>query len=73
MLALVSIVVSIARISRVRRLCWRVTNHHRLCLQFIVSINHLASLANADPKFGDLPFVFAILIVLQIKFPCAAT
>lgn len=28
---------------------------------------------NADPKFGDLPFGFAILIVLQIKFPCTAT
>ena len=27
---------------------------------------------NADPKFGDLPFGFAILVVLQMKFPCTA-
>ena len=27
----------------------------------------------ADPKFGDLPFGFGILIVLQIKFPCIST
>jgi hypothetical protein len=25
---------------------------------------------NADPKFGELPFGFGILVVLQIKFPC---
>jgi hypothetical protein len=25
---------------------------------------------NADPKFGDLPYGFGILIVLQTKFPC---
>ena len=24
---------------------------------------------NADPKFGKLPFGFAVLVVLQIKFP----
>ncbi len=28
---------------------------------------------NADAKFGDLPFGFGILIVLQIKFPCTST
>ena len=28
---------------------------------------------NADPKFGDIPFGFGILIVLQIKFPCTST
>jgi len=28
---------------------------------------------NADPKFGDLPYGFGILIVLQIKFPCTST
>jgi hypothetical protein len=25
---------------------------------------------NADPKFGELPFGFGILVILQIKFPC---
>ena len=25
---------------------------------------------NADPKFGEIPFGFGILIVLQIRFPC---
>ena len=25
---------------------------------------------NADPKFGELPYGFGILVILQIKFPC---
>ena len=25
---------------------------------------------NADPKFGELPFGFGVLVILQIKFPC---
>jgi hypothetical protein len=25
---------------------------------------------DADPKFGELPYGFGILVVLQIKFPC---
>ena len=25
---------------------------------------------NADPKFGELPFGFGILVVVQSKFPC---
>ena len=25
---------------------------------------------NADPKFGEIPYGFGILVVLQIRFPC---
>ena len=32
-----------ARTSRVRRLCWGVTNHHRLGFKFTLSINYLTS------------------------------
>ena len=28
---------------------------------------------NADPKFGELPYGFAILVILQIRFPCTNT
>ena len=33
----------------------------------------LRSQLHADPKFGDIPFGFGILVVLQIKFPCTST
>lgn len=35
-------------------------------------IEMLRGQLNADPKFGDLPFGFAILVVLQMRFPCTA-
>ena len=28
---------------------------------------------NADPKFGELPYGFGILVILQIRFPCTNT
>ena len=36
-------------------------------------VTEMLSQLNADPKFGDIPFGFGILVVLQIKFPCTST